>query len=93
MSATWRIAYDWVVVFLSVTGFCVALALVRPWGRALPQRLLHALAWMAFGVLTLRGVAGLVADGLADPIWSPGFLLGGLLFGGLAWRSHRPAEA
>jgi hypothetical protein len=89
MSATWRIVYDWVVVFLSLTGFGVALALVRPWGRALPQRPLHAMAWIAFAILTLRGVAGLAVDGLADPIWSPGFLVGGLLFGGVAWRAHR----
>ena len=92
MSATWRIVYDWVVVFLSLTGCGVALALVRPWGRTLPQRPLQVLAWMAFGVLTLRGAAGLVADGLADPIWSPSFLLGGLLFGGLAWQAHRMVQ-
>jgi hypothetical protein len=88
MSATWRIVYDWVVVLLSFMGFGVALALVRSWGHAIPQRLLHTLAWLGFGVLTLRGVAGLAVDGLADPVWSPGFLVGGLLFGGLAWRAH-----
>jgi hypothetical protein len=95
MSATWRIVFDWVVVLLSATGFGVALALVRPWGRTLPRWPLNAAAWTASAVLLVRGVAGLAVDGLTDledpsrPIWTVGFVVGGLLFGSLAWRAHQ----
>ena len=89
MSATWRIVYDWVVVLLSFTGFGVALALVHPWGRTLPQRPFHVAAWIASAILTLREGAGLAVDGLVKPFWTLAFLLGGLLFGAVAWRAHR----
>ena len=95
VSATWRIVFDWVVVLLSVLGFGVALALVRPWGRTLPQRPLQAAAWTAAAILTLRGVAGVAVDGLKDlespirPVWTMAFVVGGLLFGGVAWRAHQ----
>ena len=95
MSATWRIVFDWVVVLLSFISFGVALALVRPWGRTIPQWPLRAAAWTASAILTLRGAGGLAVDGLTDledpsrPIWTVGFVVGGLLFGGVAWRAHR----
>ena len=95
MSATWRIVFDWVVVLLSFIGFGVALALVRPWGRTIPQWPLNAAAWTASAILTVRGVAGLVVDGLTDledpsrPVWTVGFVVGGLLFGSVAWQAHR----
>jgi hypothetical protein len=94
MSASWRIVFDWTVVLLSLVALGVALALVRPWGRNLPQRPLHIAAWTAAVILTLRGVAGIAVDGLRDlespirPIWTVGFALGGFLFGGVAWRAH-----
>ena len=43
---------------------------------------------MAAGLLTVRGVAGLIVDGTADPIWWPTFLAGGILFGRVAWLSR-----
>ena len=95
MSATWRIVFDWVVVLLSLIGFGVALALVRPWGRKIAQWPLHAAAWTACAILSLRGAGGLAVDGLTNlddpsrPIWTVGFVVGGLLFGGVAWRARR----
>jgi Protein of unknown function (DUF3995) len=40
---------------LKVAGGVLALALVRPWGRVVPRRLLLAAAWAAAGVLTAYG--------------------------------------
>src|SRR5262245_37647534 len=86
VSATWRIVFDLIVVLLCLLGFGIALALVRPWGRGLPQRLLRVGAWTAATVLTLRGVAGVAVDGLTDvespirPVWTLSFVVGGLLF-------------
>ena len=54
---------------LKVAGGLLALALVRPWGRAIPGRLLGGVAWTASVVLT--GYGGLLVVG------------GGLVLGGL----------
>jgi uncharacterized protein DUF3995 len=40
---------------LKVAGGLLALALVRPWGRAVPRRLLLGVAWAASMVLTAYG--------------------------------------
>lgn len=88
VSATWRVVFDWIVVFLSFVGFGVALALVRPWGQLLPQWPLVTAAWIAAVILTLRGIAGLAVDGLVRPMWTFGFLVGGLLFC-VAWGALR----
>ena len=40
---------------LKVAGGVLALALVRPWGRRVPRRLLLGVAWAASAVLTLYG--------------------------------------
>ena len=40
---------------LKVAGGLLALALVRPWGRAIPRRLLGGAAWAASVVLTCYG--------------------------------------
>jgi hypothetical protein len=57
---------------LKVAGALLALALVRPWGRAIPRRLLLGAAWAASVVLTVYGgllvaVGALVLTGLISP--------------------------
>lgn len=90
MSSWWRYLYDIVVILLSILGAIVALALRDPAQTRL-YRIFRLLAWTAAGLLTVRGVAGLVVDGASDPIWWPTFLVGGLLFAGVA-RSRRPRD-
>ena len=89
MSTLWRYLYDVVVILLSIAAFFVALAPVRSWGRGIPPWVLRTAAWTACGMLSLRGVAGLVVDGASDLVWWPIFLTGGILFGSVAWISHR----
>jgi hypothetical protein len=57
---------------LKVAGGLLALALVRPWGRAVPRRLLLGAAWAASVVLVgygglLEAVGALVLAGVIDP--------------------------
>jgi hypothetical protein len=57
---------------LKVAGGLLALALVRPWGRAVPRRLLLGAAWAASVVLTGYGgllvvVGALVLTGVLSP--------------------------
>jgi Protein of unknown function (DUF3995) len=40
---------------LKVAGGLLVLALIRPWGRAIPRRLLLVAAWAASAVLTVYG--------------------------------------
>ncbi|MGZ8845635.1 MAG: hypothetical protein ACXW3C_04145, partial [Pyrinomonadaceae bacterium] len=67
-------------------------ALFQTWGRTIPHWILRAMAWIASAMLTLRGVAGLVVDGTSDPVWWPTFLIGGILFGAVAWTARRPGQ-
>jgi hypothetical protein len=90
MTSRWRYLYDVLVILLSILGAVVAFAL-RPAGRTRFRRVFRLMAWLAAGLLSVRGVAGLVVDGTADPIWWPTFLVGGLLFGGVA-RLSRPRD-
>jgi len=90
MSSWWRYLYDLVLILLSILGAIVALALRAPAQTRL-YRVFRLLAWTAAGLLTVRGVAGLVVDGASDPVWWPTFLVGGLLFAGVA-RSTRPRD-
>jgi len=90
MTSWWRYLYDVAVILLSLLGAVIALALLRPSHTRL-HRGFTALAWIAAGLLTLRGVAGLIVDGTTDPIWWPTFLVGGLLFGSVA-RLSRPHD-
>lgn len=92
MMTTWRYYFDVFVIFLSFLAFFVALALVRTWGQTIPRRILRTMAWIASAMLTLRGVAGLVVDGTNDPVWWPTFLVGGILFGIVAWAARRPGR-
>ncbi len=91
MMSTWRYFFDVGVVLLSATAAILALALVRPWGSVVPLWIRRTAAWIASAMLTFRGVAGLVVDGLSDPIWWPTFLIGGLLFGSVAWLATAPS--
>jgi len=90
LGSTWFLLYDLSVVALCAAGAFVALAIAGPLGRAVSRRVLLALAWLAAAVLTARGVAGLLVDGRSDLVWWPTFLLGGLLYGTMAW-SYREA--
>ena len=85
------LVYDLIVAGMCVVGVFVALALVQPWGRRLPRRLLLSLGWGAAGLLGLRGVAGvlqgvyLIAFSKLTPspmqLYDLWFCLGGVLFG------------
>lgn len=89
----WFVAYNLIVIILCGMGVVVALALVQPWGRRLPRWMLTTAAWGACALLTLRGLAGLVVDGSADLLWWPTFLLGGLLFGLLAYAGAHSSRS
>ena len=53
----------WATAGLKALAGILALALVRPWGRLFPRRLLIAATWAAGLLLTLYGVANLVDHG------------------------------
>ena len=53
----------WATAGLKALAGMLALALVRPWGRLLPQRMLIAAAWAAGLLLTLYGGANMVDHG------------------------------
>ena len=90
MSSAWRYVFDVVVVLLSILAFLVALTLLRPSDQIVRRWISHTAAWIACGMLSLRGVGGMLHDGVSDPVWWPTFLLGGILFGGVAWCARRP---
>ena len=93
MGSTWRYLYDVAVVVLSGVGVWVAWRLMRPPARGARRWIARTAAWAAAVMLTLRGVAGMVVDGAADPVWWPAFLAGGFLFGGVAMLSRPDREA
>lgn len=66
------LAANMVALVLKVLGGVLALALVQPWGRRLPRRLLLALGWSGASVLVLYGLlqttsVALVAGGAIVP--------------------------
>jgi hypothetical protein len=65
-----------VVLAMFVAGVLVPLALVRPWGRNVPRWMLLTLAWIGSGVLSARGVAGIVDTLLRVTSVLPGGLTG-----------------
>jgi hypothetical protein len=93
MSSAWRYAYDVVVILLSITAVVVALVLLRPSGRLTRPWIPRTAAWIACGMLSLRGIAGAVVDGFSDPVWWPTFLIGGILFGAVAWLARAGRDA
>jgi hypothetical protein len=90
MTSTWRYVYDLIVILLSAEAVLIALTLLRPPHQVVRRWVPYTAAWIASGMLTLRGLAGLVVDGTSDPVWWPTFLLGGILFGGVAWLARVP---
>ena len=93
MASAWRYWYDVAVVGLSVLAFLLVLRLRRAPSHAGPAfRATRLAVWLGGGALTLRGLAGLVVDGRADPVWWPTFLLGGLLLCGVAWSAGTAAR-
>lgn len=88
MMTTWRYLFDLLVILLCITAVFIALALLGLSSCARPRRILRTMGWTACAMLTLRGLAGLVVDGASDPIWWPTFLVGGILFGSVAWLAR-----
>jgi hypothetical protein len=76
---------------MSVLGFLVVRALMQPACPAGRAWVTPTLAWAASALLTLRGAAGLAVDWVRDPIWWPTYLIGGILFGTVAWLERRPS--
>ncbi len=59
------VALIWLTGCLKLIVALIALALVRPWGRAIPRRLLLAAAWCASAIMTVyEGVASLIQHAL-----------------------------
>ncbi len=95
----WFLVYDLVVAVACVLGVAVALALVQPWGRLVPRRVVGVLAWSGTGLLVLRGGAGAVQTAyfaVTGGPWSPRttfweiwFCVGAVLFGVSTWRFRR----
>jgi hypothetical protein len=58
------IALVWVTALLKLAAAALALALVRPWGRVLPRRLLVIATWITGLGLLAYGLANFVQHGL-----------------------------
>ena len=94
--------YDLVVAGICAFAVPVALALVMPWGRRFPRRLVGLFAWTGTGLLVLRSVASVIQAAYLIAtrqfpaeirgLWELWFYLGAILFS-LAtwgfWRSER----
>lgn len=96
---SWFFAYNLLVGLMAVAGAVVAIALAHS-RRANASPWLRLVAWMACGLLCVRGAIGLVdlalqlaAGDMDSPVVlvviEPWFLLGGVLFGVLAIASGR----
>ena len=88
MSSAWRVVLDLVVIALCVLAFTVAVTLQRPPNLVVRRQVPYVAAWLACGMLSLRGIAGMVVDGASDLVWWPAFLTGGVLFGAVAWNAR-----
>jgi hypothetical protein len=76
----------WSTGALKLVGGVLALALVQPWGRRLPRRLLLAAAWG--GGIPIPSGLGHTAALWHVLLWDPWWLLGGILFVLAAWHSR-----
>ncbi len=81
-----------IAIALCIIAAFTALALVQAWGQRFPSWLLLTLAWGACVVLGLRGGAGIIQSLLESEslsllliIVEPFFLLGGIIYGLLAF--------
>jgi hypothetical protein len=92
MSSSWRYIYDLIVIVLSLLAVLITLTLLRPPEQVVRRWVPQSAAWIACGMLTLRGVAGMVVDGASDPVWWPTFLVGGVLLGCVAWMARVSPE-
>jgi hypothetical protein len=92
-SRPWHRPYNATVIMLSVLAALAALWLLRPSRDHARRWIPYAAVWIAGGVLSLRGVAGLLVDGTSDLVWWPTFLVGGILFSALAWSARMSESA
>jgi len=90
MTSAWRYIYDVIVIIMSALAVLIALTLLQPPHQIVRRWVPYTAAWIACGMLTLRGVAGMVVDGASDPVWWPTFLVGGILLGMVAWLARTP---
>ncbi|MFC0561954.1 DUF3995 domain-containing protein [Halalkalibacter alkalisediminis] len=81
-----------VAIVLCLVAAILALALVQSWGRRIPSWILLTAAWIACAVLGLRGGVGITQSMLQLDqipllliIVEPFFLLGGILYGFVAY--------
>lgn len=94
----------WGTAALAAIAAAILLALVQPWGRVVPRRVLRPLAWLGAVVMTVAGGVGLtMVIGYLVGAWDMdrgdlyafmyvyvygGFLLLGLAFGTTAWLTR-----
>ena len=94
----------WGTAALAAIAAAILLALVQPWGRVVPRRVLRPLAWLGAVVMTVAGALGLtMIIGYLVGAWDMdrgdlytityvyvygGFLLLGLAFGTTAWLTR-----
>ena len=87
-TSSWRYIVDLVVIVICALTVLIVLTLQRPPAQVSRRWIPYWAAWFGSGLLTLRGVAGLVVNGRSDPIWWPIFLVGGVLLGMVAWNAR-----
>jgi len=93
---TWFLVYDLIAAGMCLVAVFLASALIHQWGQRLPGRLLLFFGWSATGILSLRGVAGVIkiaylaaiGENIANLLflWDFWFCLGAALFGLSTWR-------
>jgi len=60
--ATAYVVYNIVLIAIAAVGALLVLATVRPWGAAIPRRIVAVPLYFGSGLLVVRGVPGLVED-------------------------------
>jgi hypothetical protein len=90
MSSRWLYFYNLAVIALCIAAVVLTLKLIHSSGEAPRRHAMRTAIWLGSGALLIRGIAGLVVDGASDPVWWPTFLVGGVLFGVVAWFTRQP---